>query len=290
MKQSLQTHTTIAEMIKEVVDSAQFMEFLQMEQELINHQNVYRQIDFWDEAGCLDADIVKVLRIICLQSVITYGLKPKVFEAYRKALLQQYGPTHLLSLLNLDKVGLLTTHGVNGGGGGGANGSSSSGATASNYAVLRKRLNLTQDDVNEQNPSDISYVHSVYAPLSIRLVQNCTSPGWRSVRDVLDLLPGPSFEEVQKTASGGGDQQLLLPVPPAANLNNSSAATSAGPNRTLVFFVGGCTFAEISALRFLSQQEEWPAEYFVCTTSIINGNNFIGSLMSKVEDSLGFPF
>ena len=39
---------------------------------------------------------------------------------------------------------------------------------------------------------------SVYAPLSIRLVQNCTSPGWRNIRDVLDLLPGPSFEEIQR--------------------------------------------------------------------------------------------
>ena len=69
---------------------------------------------------------------------------------------------------------------------------------STNYAVLRKRLNLTQDDVNEQNPTDITYVHSVYAPLSIRLVQNCTSPGWRNIRDVLDLLPGPSFEEIQR--------------------------------------------------------------------------------------------
>ena len=39
---------------------------------------------------------------------------------------------------------------------------------------------------------------SVYAPLSIRLVQQCASPGWRNIRDVLDLISGPSFEEVQR--------------------------------------------------------------------------------------------
>ena len=39
---------------------------------------------------------------------------------------------------------------------------------------------------------------SVYAPLSVRLVQNCSNPGWRNVRDVLDLISGPSFEELQR--------------------------------------------------------------------------------------------
>ena len=37
-------------------------------------------------------------------------------------------------------------------------GSGNSG-NSTNYAVLRRRLNLTQDDVNEQNPTDITYVH-----------------------------------------------------------------------------------------------------------------------------------
>jgi hypothetical protein len=67
-----------------------------------------------------------------------------------------------------------------------------------NYAVLRKRLNLTLDDVNEQDPSDTAYVHSVYAPISIRLVENFAKPsGWKGIRDVLDLLPGPTVEEVR---------------------------------------------------------------------------------------------
>lgn len=33
-------------------------------------------------------------------------------------------------------------------------------------------------------------------------------------------------------------------------------SSSDSPKVVLVFFIGGCTFAEISALRFLSQQEE----------------------------------
>ena len=33
--------------------------------------------------------------------------------------------------------------------------------------MLRKRLSLILDNVDEQCPADIAYVHSVYAPLSV---------------------------------------------------------------------------------------------------------------------------
>ena len=64
-------------------------------------------------------------------------------------------------------------------------------------------------------------------------------------------------------------------------------------------FVGGCTMAEVAALRFLSQQvrllrlllvltcalvqEENNVEYLVATTSIITGESFIESLATKLE-------
>ena len=62
--------------------------------------------------------------------------------------------------------------------------------------------------------------------------------------------------------------------------------SSTGTKKTLVLFVGGCTYAEISALRFLSQLEESTTEYLVATTSMINGNNFISGLTSDLNDAL----
>ena len=267
LKQSLATHTSIAELIKERTDCPQFLEFLQTEQELVNNQNVHRHLDFVEDAACQEVELLRLFRIICLQSIIGSGLKPKVLEAYRKMILQVYGYRHLLSLINLERAGLLTAQGSGGAG------------NSTNYAVLRRRLALTQDDVNELNPIDITYVHSVYAPLSIRLIQNCTSPGWRNVRDVLDLIPGPSFEEIQRVHSSNfrNDEREIA---------GSAADTGVANKKTLVLFIGGCTFAEISALRFLSQQEESNTEYLIATTSIINGNSFIGGLTTELNDAL----
>lgn len=39
---------------------------------------------------------------------------------------------------------------------------------------------------------------SGYAPLSVRLAQYLARPGWRSITEVLSLLPGPKVEEVQQ--------------------------------------------------------------------------------------------
>lgn len=102
-----------------------------------------------------------------------------------------------------------------------------------------------------QQPNDIAYVHSGYAPLSVRLAQFLErQSGWRGLEEVLRQLPGATVEERQhippallkKNNTGGGGGQA-----PTAD---------GGPQRvTLVYFLGGCTYSEISALRFLAQQE-----------------------------------
>lgn len=49
----------------------------------------------------------------------------------------------------------------------------------------------------------------------------------------------------------------------------------------LIFFLGGVTFAEIAALRFLSQLEDGGTEYIIATTKLLNGTTWIKSLMEK---------
>ncbi|XP_012332357.1 vacuolar protein sorting-associated protein 33A isoform X3 [Aotus nancymaae] len=159
-----------------------------------------------------------------------------------------YGYEHILTLHNLEKAGLLKPQT------GGRN----------NYPTIRKTLRLWMDDVNEQNPTDISYVYSGYAPLSVRLAQLLSRPGWRSIEEVLRILPGPHFEERQPLPTGL--QKKRQP----------------GENRvTLVFFLGGVTFAEIAALRFLSQLEDGGTEYVIATTKLMNGTSWIEALMEK---------
>ena len=43
---------------------------------------------------------------------------------------------------------------------------------------------------------------SGYAPLSVRLAQQYHRPGWRSITEVLPLLPGALVEEIQQIPVG----------------------------------------------------------------------------------------
>jgi hypothetical protein len=49
-----------------------------------------------------------------------------------------------------------------------------------------------------QNPNDISYVFSGYAPLGVRLAHILHRPGWRSITEVLNILPGRTIDEVKQ--------------------------------------------------------------------------------------------
>ncbi|XP_043266692.1 vacuolar protein sorting-associated protein 33A [Venturia canescens] len=258
-KQSLARHTTIAEMVKEVTDSSEFLESLQIEQELLNCIDTDKPNSYIEDMIAQQKPLLKVLRLLCIQSLTNSGLKPKLLDYYKKEIIQTYGFQHLPTLLNLEKAGLLRSQ-----------------QSARQYAVLRKALRLTVEDENEIAPKDISYVHSVYAPLSIRLAEQLVQPGgWQGLNDVLGLLPGPAVSSDLRNTSGTYRRNSLT----------SEDSSSEPPRLVLVFFIGGCTYAEISALRFLSQQEDLNVEFVVGTTKLINGNTFLTSLMENLEEN-----
>ena len=87
----------------------------------------------------------------------------------------------ILTLHNLEKAGLLKRSEGRG-----------------QFPALRKQLQLVDDDVNEQNPTDISYVFSGFSPMSVRLVQHAANGTWNSLEEVLRLLPGPAFVAKQQ--------------------------------------------------------------------------------------------
>ena len=99
--------------------------------------------------------LVKVLRLVCIQSCCNDGLKPKVLDYYKREILQvtnsgflfrnhpievfcylyffqTYGFENILTLQNLEKTGVLRVQ------------------AAKTFASVKKSLNLIVEDVNEQ--------------------------------------------------------------------------------------------------------------------------------------------
>ncbi|KAA0716273.1 Vacuolar protein sorting-associated protein 33A [Triplophysa tibetana] len=284
-RSSLANHTSIAELVKDITSKSKkqsylfifvsrnsrsvilnsvlmqtsevFFENLTVEQEFMTGVDTDKVCTYIEDCIAQKDPLIKILRLVCMQSVCNNGLKQKLLDYYKREIIQTYGYEHILTLNNLEKVGLLKPQST----------------MRNNYPTIRKTLKLWMEDTNEQacgfNPNDISYVYSGYAPLSVRLTQLLARPGWRSIEEVLKMLPGPHFEERQQLPAGLHKKR------------------QPGENRTtLVFFLGGVTYAEIAALRFLSQMEDGGTEYIIATTKLINGTSWIKSLMDHPEAPL----
>lgn len=264
-QQSLKIHTGLTEEIIKHTRSDFFSRVLEVQQNLAAGADPYYQHDNIEELIARDAPLPTVLRLLCLESVISGGLRPKDLDTFKRQILLAYGYQHLLTLDALEKMQLLQSR------------SSSSALTISvtssattgsktNYSSVRKSLRLIVDEVKESDPNDVAYVYSGYAPLSIRLVQcvlekqyimsitkssatvgagavNGAATGWKGFEDVLKNVRGKTFDEVQR----GEDKAVRA----RQILNGSSEKKT-----VLVLLLGGITYAEIAALRFIAKREE----------------------------------
>ncbi|KAK0047696.1 vacuolar protein sorting-associated protein 33A isoform X1 [Biomphalaria pfeifferi] len=260
---SLAIHTSIAELIKEVTDSDEFLDALRCQQELTHGLETDKINPYIEDCIAKMEPLSKVLRLICIQSFCNDGLKPKVLDYYKREIIQAYGFEHLVTLCNLEKGGFLRPH------------------STKSYQTIRKTLRLIVEDVNEQNPNDIAYVYSGYAPLSVRLAQFLARPGWRSITEVLNMLPGPKVEEVQQIPMGLRKRRASV----------TSSQSSMGEQKlTLVFFLGGVTQAEVAALRFLAQQDDGGVDYVIASTHMITGDRLITALSETIKPVKLNPF
>lgn len=318
---SLKLHTSLAEKIMDSTQTELFNDILEVEQNLVGqHESGSQVIPLIQDLMCEQEDMLKVLRLICLQSNIANGLKPKVYDQYQTEFCQTYGYHHTLTFHNLSKVGILVRK------------SDASSRAPIPYPALSKGFKLVVDEVDERDPSDISYVYSGYAPLSARLIQtglaksdkmgylgsqnpllnlginqiyqpiskginNFAShipgvannsnlnrltdrsgrgnsldipgndhplgPGWSQFKDLLTQIPGSTFDEIV----------------PFRNVNLSSQSHSGVQSNQLekvimVAFLGGCTYTEISSIRFLKKM--YPSyKFIVITNEIINGSKWL---------------
>jgi len=247
-------HINITKAISAIIKTPDFTRQLEAQQNLLGGALSEDDAAYLEECIYKKIPLIKVLRLLCLYSQ-TVGIEEKKLEYLRAELLQSYGYDKLFTLNYLDQAGLFSLHG------------------ATNYSFLCNKLKLNVDEVNEQNPDDIAYVFSGYAPISIRLVELefKEEQGWKANAALLNKIPGAIVEKQQKTSSSG------LGITSALMGSVGSLAT----NNILVFFVGGVTCAEISAIRYLSKT--LGINFLVGTTQLLNGTTFMQEYMESFK-------
>lgn len=288
--QSLGLHTNLADDMIKHTRSDLFNKELEVQQNLVGGADPSYQHDSIEELIARDTPIASVLRLLCLESTIAGGLKPRDLESFKRQILHAYGYQHLLTLNALEKMELLLPRsGANalllpvGGAQGGS-------GTKTNYSYLRKELRLIIDEYNESDPEDIAFVYSGYAPLSVRLVQCILQKSYIQTlhKSPLPLTPASTgwtgFEDILKSAKGATFNIAQRPSDEKGAKAKVSLTGSAGWKTIFVMFLGGITFTEIAALRFVNKKLEEAGQrrkIVICTTGVISGRSIMEGVIEK---------
>ena len=238
-RNSLTNHINIADYISKNQKIPNQKFYLNNERSLLMGyvpNSIYEFID--DEIG-KQSEEYKILRFICLFSLLNGGIKNKFYEQIKKDFLNIYGFQEFFLWSNLEKIGILKNSG-------GLN----------IFSDLDKKLKLINENINVQEPNDISYSYSGYAPLIIRLIEKALTNGWNSIQDILSKIPGPFKypNDESEIINESGKKQFILLV-----------------------FIGGLTYSELGAIRFLSKILK-NKKFIILTTNMINYKKIFNSL------------
>nr|CAB3473428.1 unnamed protein product [Digitaria exilis] len=270
-------HVHLAQHLQSFTGKPSFHARLDIEQTILEVQNFELCFEYIEEMIHKQEPIENVLRLLVLLSLTNAGLPKKNFDYLRREILHSYGFEHMHLLYNLEKASLFKRQ-----------------ESRSNWVGITRALQLVVDVNDTANPSDISYIYSGYAPLSIRLVQHAVRSGWRSIEELLKLLPGPHLDLKRggltinsslEALPGSGSQQSIDSCK-CAHLSIYVCSRVGHRSLVLVVFIGGVTFAEIAALRFLSAQEGMGYDFLVATTKVVNGNTILKPIIASSKEGM----
>ena len=250
---SLAIHLKVSEQIVLRKREAGFQKQLFFERAVLEAVTKDPITDFIEECIHRQVNYRIPLRLMCLMSVTNNGIKPKYLTPLKHQYLQSYSHKYLGAFDRLQRIGFIqekmdetsqvkVSHPL------------------STFKQLSKLLKLVPKDPGSFDlsvPKDMSYVYGgAYKPLSCAAIDHVVRTGdWKGLDDVVKSWSGYAFTQV------------------------GSMKPQSGFRVVLVYFIGGCTYSEINALRFWGEKTN--VHYIVATTNIINPDSLIDGLIAE---------
>ncbi|TYZ66529.1 hypothetical protein PybrP1_006381 [[Pythium] brassicae (nom. inval.)] len=278
-QQHLEHHINLLEYLELTTNSRAFRDQWTLERAIMDLAD--DALDAVQEMMFRHEPLSKVLRLLCLYSVVHSGLPRRDLERMKLHLVRTYGHELVFSFENLERLGLFyeqreSSRRSSPDKGANTTFSSGSGTAASrpSFQFIADELQAIDLDVNIDNPKTAAFVTSGYAPISVRLVEEILkSQSWRAVDAAMNCLHGPRAE--------------ISVVPPPERETTARDVKSSKKRRrkrvVVVCFVGGVTHLEVAALRWLSQF--YPHELLIASTSLTNGTTLLNGVLEHLPST-----
>ncbi|XP_053933163.1 vacuolar protein sorting-associated protein 33B isoform X6 [Cuculus canorus] len=273
----LSLHIGACESIMKKKTKQDFQEMIKAEHSLLEGFDIRESTSFIEEHIDRQVSPIESLRLMCLLSITENGLIPKDYRSLKTQYLQSYGPEHLLTFHNLKRIGLLTEQSagetltavesrvsklVTDRAAGKITDAFNSLARKSNFRAISKKLGLIPQVDGEYDlkmPRDMAYVFSgAYIPLSCKIIEHVLERrSWSGLEEVVRLLNSNESVISDSTAEDNPAWEAQRMV--------------------LAVFLGGCTFSEIAALRFLGKERGF--KFIFLTTAITNSARMMEAMI-----------
>lgn len=280
--QTLSTHLELAYAVKQELNTKYDM-YLANQLSMLYSPVLSDAVRQLDERVAWKDDIFCVLRYL---SIVTHALGPQLkrkdYDAIKKDIIQTFGLQYLVLIHAMEQLGMLVLSDA-------TKASSSSRGNETTIERLKRELNLLHGDeaVNVVDPQDITYIFYQYAPISVRLIEKIVFPTTPNVQETLNLLPGATFIDTQQvpmelkrhrhgSTTSMSSLNKASGKPAGQSQQQQQQQRSAESKVTMVVFIGGVTFGEIAALRFLADKNH---DFIIATTHFVNGTSLMKSLL-----------
>lgn len=209
-------------------------------------------------------DINKLLKLMSIESLTQGGIKD--YNSIKKDILNVYGYQNIFLFRDLENLGWLRDR------------SYSKNSINMNYNQLCQKLDLVKMDYNNEKPEDCSYAMGGYCPIGLKLIEKGLEGKWNKIQDIIRKIPG----------------EISFP-----NDESEIYSSTQEVNTIFLVFIGGVTYTEIEAIRFLNRKfkEDYDkskskkptrTQLIIITTCILNTNKIFSNLGKTFKDSYSF--
>lgn len=238
VKDKLTNHLNLTHHMNSKINDFDYADCLNLEQGIIIGENIKEVIESLILLMAKGVEKDNILRLFCLLSVTQSGLKDKVYQELLKQYIDCYGFEEMNVLLNLEEMGLFMKK---------------QSRYKYDWPRVMKDFLIINEEVQLKNPVDYSYVYNGYSPLSVKIVDYCMNEkGFANLEGKMKYI-------TSKIRYPANERDLF----------DKRGSSTGGKKIIMVFYVGGVTYAEISAIRFLNKLHT-DKIFVVATTQIIN--------------------
>ena len=244
------------------ISNEQYIQYIKNEQILLTGELPPNLHLFYEDYISDKRDLYQLLKLMSIESMTLGGIKD--YNSIKRNILNVYGYQNVFLFRDLEKLGWLRDKSKN--------------SINMNYIQLCEKLELVKIDFNNEKPEDFSYVMGGYCPIGLKLIEKGLEGKWNKIQDIIKKIPGE--------ASFPNDESEIYN--PTEEINT-----------IFLVFIGGVTYTEIEAVRFLNRKfkENYDKsisknptriQLIIITTCILNTNKIFSNLGKTFKDSYSF--